>query len=1293
MGQYNETNPEAEAEQSFDLMKRFMFPKMAPHQRAMLVPGTFGCRGFPANHANPAFKRMQCGVSTAKQDEGQTAKIRDYYELAQADSRVVGLCPWHWFDWPSFFNSPQPQFGLGAASFPKLRATLEQIGHEINATRGKDVSRKTDDDKPLAPSPFLPPLLRMDDGQQVLTPGEWPERRAQVASLVQEYLLGTVPPQRPALLSQETLNTTRLPAGALSSFVRLTFGDDGVQNVTFDVEMLRPAPSSDRQPLFLTMFTHRPWALLGLSRGYAAAIFPGCDGQDIAPAFQQAYKGRYTMALIMARALVASLTLDYALGLDYVATSQVCMTGHSRNGKLSLVAAAFDERITAVVGSSPGAPIATPFRFSSAMYFGQDAVTSPPPSVWFSWWVAKSREYIGRENEMPMDGHGVVGMIAPRAAAIATAWQDRESDLTFGNEQNLRESATVYKLLGAPGNLSLLYRSGDHHGYIEPGSYFDFFDRSFGRRQELAGNDAAGVVARDAMITAAGFDWPSWQRLANASRADAPSTSAPLAARIGWLLDHEVSMPTTHGAFSVPDAYCEEASPGEYTTLLMDHDRSQRESSLFSSRYENISHVPFSVGGYVTVSAYYDREAVRARWHGEAGVPAAIWLHPYSYNRGFDTGGNNTDTYLLLAKQGFIVFAFDMAGMGMRYNQGGARFYRQTGGQASLLGKHVEDTSALLQAILCFAPAGRADPHCSRGSRGFTWPTPALDDFPVVDPDRVFVGGFSMGGIVALHAAALDRRLAGVFSIASFTPMRTDTADRPTGGLRRLSHLHALVPKLGLFVGEEHLVPYDYDDVLGAIAPRPTLLITPTRDRDATLSDVTACIRAAQDAWGAHNASGALVHLQPDDYSRLSLEMSDSAVQWALQAATQHKTDDIEVVWRDNGTAYDISIGGSLWMKSAATRIFSGRRWFSTHPAPGEEALSVHGTRVWQGSDSLGTFRATTVELAAGATPLLTTARVYNTATGGAAAAVVFEQSAPAGVNGTNYAWLCGADFENCTSTRGRAAPSPTAPVISFPALDVESGQSERLDWLTWFGTQINSATGRGLSTLPKHVLGLSGGPIAAFEPGGWAAVLSPAADRSVRLSTSHIEKEPGNSSLSFGISSELESLPAGFTTQTVMVVGRGLTETMSGWGAVLETMTDSGQNMRQRKRFAAQDPALTSLGMWTDNGAYYHANSWADDNETRACVDAATGALVPGCFETLFPQWKADLERAGVPVRQLQLDSWYYDGHLGDSHVYCVRNWTAAKKLLFPSGSIERVVRDMDIASTSLYLPFFVKW
>ena len=43
---------------------------------------------------------------------------------------------------------------------------------------------------------------------------------------------------------------------------------------------------------------------------------------------------------------------------------RIAITGHSRNGKQSIVAAAFDERITAVVGSSPGTPIAAPVRFS-----------------------------------------------------------------------------------------------------------------------------------------------------------------------------------------------------------------------------------------------------------------------------------------------------------------------------------------------------------------------------------------------------------------------------------------------------------------------------------------------------------------------------------------------------------------------------------------------------------------------------------------------------------------------------------------------------------------------------------------------------------------------------------------------------------------------------------------------------------------------------------------------------------------------------------------------------------------
>ena len=155
------------------------------------------------------------------------------------------------------------------------------------------------------------------------------------------------------------------------------------------------------------------------------------------------------------------------------------------------------------------------------------------------------------------------------------------------------------------------------------------------------------------------------------------------------------------------------------------------------------------------------------------------------------------------------------------------------------------------------------------------WPS---DTLPTVNESQVLLSGYSLGGNIALHAAALDRRVTAVFAIAAFTPLRTDTADRGTGGLKRLSHLHALVPKLGLFLGSESAVPYDYDDLLRAIAPRPTLLVTPARDRDATLSDVVACINSSRPAWPE---AGKLVHLTPDDYSRLSINITASTVNWA----------------------------------------------------------------------------------------------------------------------------------------------------------------------------------------------------------------------------------------------------------------------------------------------------------------------------------------------------------------------------------------------------------------------------
>lgn len=79
---------------------------------------------------------------------------------------------------------------------------------------------------------------------------------------------------------------------------------------------------------------------------------------------------------------------------------------------------------------------------------------------------------------------------------------------------------------------------------------------------------------------------------------------------------------------------------------------------------------------------------------------------------------------------------------------------------------------------------------------------------------------------------------------------------RSSGGLRRFFDWHALLPRLGLLDSSADM-PYEVDDLLRAIAPRPTLLITPQFDREANITEVNATIAKARPAWLSDNS----VHL------------------------------------------------------------------------------------------------------------------------------------------------------------------------------------------------------------------------------------------------------------------------------------------------------------------------------------------------------------------------------------------------------------------------------------------------
>lgn len=161
------------------------------------------------------------------------------------------------------------------------------------------------------------------------------------------------------------------------------------------------------------------------------------------------------------------------------------------------------------------------------------------------------------------------------------------------------------------------------------------------------------------------------------------------------------------------------------------------------------------------------------------------------------------------------------------------------------------------------------------------WSVDALSVLDYIDPQKIYVAGYSLGGSVALHSAALDERIAGVISVCGFTPMRTNLPGKTAEGIYEYSHLHGLIPRLGFFAGTENRIPYDFDEILGCIAPRPVLIIAPSWDQYADTDDIKECVNEVRKVYGLYKNSDKPELIIPDDYNRFSPDMKEIMVSWA----------------------------------------------------------------------------------------------------------------------------------------------------------------------------------------------------------------------------------------------------------------------------------------------------------------------------------------------------------------------------------------------------------------------------
>jgi pimeloyl-ACP methyl ester carboxylesterase len=714
----------------------------------------------------------------------------------------------------------------------------------------------------------LPDPLRFLDGRIVRRAQDWKARRAEIRQLFEKYDVGSFPP-KPKLDRAVVIDETP-GRGYLIRNVRLEFGPGS--KATMRVQLMIPEGTGPFPVLISPNLTG--WAPSLLRRGYISAGYAANDGMDDANALAQVYPD-YDFALLPRRAWAVVMVLDYLESVPQVDMKHVGMTGYSRDGKMAMIASAMDERIGAVIAGSTGVGGVLPWRLSGERNAGEGIETTTRQFP--TWFVPRLRFFSGREDRLPIDGNLLVALMAPRSTLLEYGLNDEVSN-SWGNEQSYHSALKAYKLLGHPERIGILRVPG-FHGANDQEACLDWLDIQFGRSTRVWNNNLLFP-----------WDFEKWRENSResvdlshyprrssdnilstasggsiASVADWERKAADIRKSATWMLgEGPALMPPGAGRGALggrggrggaaPGAGRGGTNPGQVTPDLVNWviARGGNQFGWLAPQKDQTSSRSLTFGFNVKGDLYYPTGTPE-----NAKLPVVIWLHGYSYQLGYMwVYHNDLHPILALVKAGYAVLAFDQSGFGSRMSETapfGDRYPHW-----SQMGRMVEDTRAAIDA---------------------------LERDNMVDAQRVYLFGYSMGGMVGLYTAALDARVKGVVSICGFTPMRTDTADRGTGGVARYSLERGVIPRLGFFVGHEAQIPYDFDELLAAIAPRPTLVVQPQLDRDATPADVHSSVEQARKVYGLYGSADHLALYEPWDYNRLPDKMQDWIVDWMSRNA------------------------------------------------------------------------------------------------------------------------------------------------------------------------------------------------------------------------------------------------------------------------------------------------------------------------------------------------------------------------------------------------------------------------
>src|SRR5258708_17790216 len=252
----------------------------------------------------------------------------------------------------------------------------------------------------------MPDPLVMLNGHRVKNSIQWTkERRPELKLLFQHFMYGYFPPPVKVMAKIEREDSACLGGKATLREITLRPGDEIARPI--NLMLVVPNHRTKPAPVFLGISFCGTQAVLkdpkirmsdgwaypapgivdnrateagrgaavdvwnveqSIDRGYAVAIFYNGDVEPDVPAnidgirFKEMTAGRREFGAIAAWAWGIHRVIDYLVTVKDIDREKIAVVGHSRNGKATLLAAAFDERIALAIPLQAGCGGTAPSR-------------------------------------------------------------------------------------------------------------------------------------------------------------------------------------------------------------------------------------------------------------------------------------------------------------------------------------------------------------------------------------------------------------------------------------------------------------------------------------------------------------------------------------------------------------------------------------------------------------------------------------------------------------------------------------------------------------------------------------------------------------------------------------------------------------------------------------------------------------------------------------------------------------------------------------------------------------------